>query len=166
MKKRTLKTDPSQFLSGWKEIANFLGMGVRTIQRYERELGLPVRRPAGKVRGSVVAVKAELDGWVKASPIRDAFRLRNADQDYRQSTQALHKGVSELATLHKQMSMLRSELHDSVERLRGNIELLQGEVNQRQNKSLSPVYSHDERDLLDRTMPNTIIVPIKYPKAN
>ena len=30
-----------EIFSGWKDIANYLGKGVRTIQRYERELGLP-----------------------------------------------------------------------------------------------------------------------------
>lgn len=34
-----------EILSGWKEIANYLRKGVRTVQRYERELGLPIRRP-------------------------------------------------------------------------------------------------------------------------
>ena len=33
-----------EILTGWNEIANYLGMGVRTVQRYERELGLPIRR--------------------------------------------------------------------------------------------------------------------------
>src|SRR5215470_14511393 len=64
-----------QVLSGWKEIASYLGKGVRTVQRYEIELSLPVRRPAGKSYGSVVATKAELDAWVGASPIREAFHL-------------------------------------------------------------------------------------------
>jgi hypothetical protein len=54
----------SRILSGWKDIANYLGEGVRTVQRYERELGLPVRRPAGKTTGSVTVVKSELDAWV------------------------------------------------------------------------------------------------------
>jgi len=58
-----------QFLSGWKQIANYLGMGVRTVQRYEREQGLPIHRPAGKSSGSVVASKAELDRWVTAGPV-------------------------------------------------------------------------------------------------
>jgi hypothetical protein len=31
-------------LNGWKEIAAHLGKGVRTVQRWERELGLPVHR--------------------------------------------------------------------------------------------------------------------------
>lgn len=36
---------PPQFLTGWKEIANYLGKGVRAVQRYERKFGLPVRAP-------------------------------------------------------------------------------------------------------------------------
>jgi hypothetical protein len=54
----------AEILSGWKEIASYLGMGVRTIQRYEREAGLPVHRRAGEDRGSVVATKTELGSWV------------------------------------------------------------------------------------------------------
>ena len=59
-----------EILSGWKDIANYLGKGVRTVQRYERELGLPIHRPAGKSLGSVIATKAELDRWVAAGPTR------------------------------------------------------------------------------------------------
>ena len=59
-----------EILSGWKDIANYLGKGVRTVQRYERELGLPVHRPAGKYVGSVIVTKAELDRWVAAGPTR------------------------------------------------------------------------------------------------
>jgi predicted DNA-binding transcriptional regulator AlpA len=64
-----------EVLSGWKEIANYLGMGVRTVQRYEREQGLPIRRPAGRSTGSVIATKAEIDAWISASPLREPFRL-------------------------------------------------------------------------------------------
>ena len=55
----------SQTLSGWKQIANYLGLGVRTVQRYERVLRLPIHRPAGKLKSRVFATKAELDRWVK-----------------------------------------------------------------------------------------------------
>ena len=58
-----------EILSGWKEIAVHLGKGVRTVQRYERKLGLPIRRPSGKSIGSVIATVAELDAWITASPI-------------------------------------------------------------------------------------------------
>ena len=56
----------SAILSGWKEIANYLGKGVRTVQRYEIELQLPVRRPSNHPRrGPVIAITVELDEWVK-----------------------------------------------------------------------------------------------------
>lgn len=38
-------------LNSWKEVATYLGRGIRTVQRWERELGLPIRRPRGKPRG-------------------------------------------------------------------------------------------------------------------
>jgi hypothetical protein len=37
-------------LNSWKEIASYMGRGVRTVQRYERELHLPVGRIHGKAR--------------------------------------------------------------------------------------------------------------------
>src|SRR5215831_4406762 len=82
VKERQKKRESQQFLNGWKEIAGYLGKGVRTTQRYERTLGLPVRRPAGKPSGSVIATRAELDGWVKASPISEIFHLRNLQPEY------------------------------------------------------------------------------------
>lgn len=57
------------FLNSWKEIAQYLGRGVRTVQRWEAELGLPVRRPRGKSRSAVVAVRSELDEWMARAPL-------------------------------------------------------------------------------------------------
>jgi hypothetical protein len=52
----------TEVFSGWKEIANYLGVAIRTLQRYEgRSNGLPIHRPSGKSKGAVVAIKAELD---------------------------------------------------------------------------------------------------------
>src|SRR3954462_13535228 len=62
-------------ISGWKDIANYLGKGVRTVQRYERELGLPVSRPAGRGDGSRIATKAELDCWIASVPLREVVRV-------------------------------------------------------------------------------------------
>lgn len=56
-----------QILTGWKAIANYLGAGIRSVQRYERELRLPIHRPAGKRKSPVMALKADLDGWAKGS---------------------------------------------------------------------------------------------------
>lgn len=53
----------SSRLHSWKEVAAYLGCGVRTVQRWEATEGLPVHRhPHGK-RDSVYAYPSELDGW-------------------------------------------------------------------------------------------------------
>jgi hypothetical protein len=57
-------------LHSWKEISSYMNLGVRTIQRYELHLGLPVHRVAGKSRSAVVAFSDELDAWVNRSPTR------------------------------------------------------------------------------------------------
>jgi hypothetical protein len=53
-------------LTSWKEIGQHLGKGVRTVQRWERQLGLPVRRPHGRSKGTVLALTDELDAWVRS----------------------------------------------------------------------------------------------------
>lgn len=54
-----------QVLNSWKEIATYLGRGVRTVQRWEQELDLPVRRPRGKQRSAVIAFTRDLDLWLR-----------------------------------------------------------------------------------------------------
>ena len=59
-------------LDSWKEIAAYLGRGVRTVQRWEREEGLPVHRLAHAERGSVFADPAELTDWWNSRQIEPA----------------------------------------------------------------------------------------------
>ncbi|HEX5435374.1 MAG TPA: hypothetical protein VFY05_14135 [Candidatus Angelobacter sp.] len=58
----------AEVLNSWKEIAAYMGRGVRTVQRWEQELGLPVRRPRGKERSAVIALKPDLDRWLQRVP--------------------------------------------------------------------------------------------------
>ena len=58
----------SNALSSWKEIAQFFGKGVRTVQRWETQYGLPVRRTLGD--GSVLAIPDELNTWLHAQKKR------------------------------------------------------------------------------------------------
>lgn len=55
----------SQCLHTWKEIARYLDCGVRTVQRWEEQLALPVRRADGKTRSHVLATRSEIDEWLK-----------------------------------------------------------------------------------------------------
>lgn len=111
------RTNP-EFLSGWKEIAAYLRKGVRTVQRYERHMGLPVRRPAGKTQGSVLATRAELDKWMSAQPLREAVQVeRTIPNTSTAAFAALKKSVANMRRLHEDMLELREELRASVETL-------------------------------------------------
>ncbi len=68
-------TQPER-LSTWKEIAVYLDCDVRTCQRWERKLGLPVHRldpDSSKTR--VFAYKSELDEWLKKDLRTKSFRI-------------------------------------------------------------------------------------------
>lgn len=55
---------PKATLNSWKEIAEHLERGVRTVQRWEHELNLPVRRLGKGKRSPVYALVGELDLWM------------------------------------------------------------------------------------------------------
>lgn len=57
-----------RMLTSWKEIAGFLGKSVRTVQRWERLLGLPVHRPKKSLSGIVLADPGELEAWLRSQP--------------------------------------------------------------------------------------------------
>jgi hypothetical protein len=66
MRAEAEKTD-STVLTCWKDIANYLGKGVRTVQRWEQEFGLPVRRPKGIAhKSAVIAYARDLDAWLES----------------------------------------------------------------------------------------------------
>jgi len=62
-------------LKSWVEIAGFVSCGVRTAQRYERELGLPVHRD--RDRRAVWADGDELLNWVRGFKLSDRLRPRS-----------------------------------------------------------------------------------------
>jgi transcriptional regulator with XRE-family HTH domain len=52
-------------LTSWKEVARYMGKGVRTVQRWERDFNLPVRRPSGaKNKRAILVLAADLDAWI------------------------------------------------------------------------------------------------------
>lgn len=72
----------SVVLQSWKQIAEHLGRTERTAQRWELEFGLPVHRPSGKSRSSVMALAQEIEEWTRGKPslkqIRTTARLNRA----------------------------------------------------------------------------------------
>lgn len=87
-------------LNGWKEIANYMRRGVRTVQRWE-SLGLPVHRPSNRLGASVIANASELDEWL--------IRTHARPQDLLSSLQARVKLLEfENAALRREIMQLRN----------------------------------------------------------
>jgi CheY-like chemotaxis protein len=60
-------SDSKPVLTSWKQVAEYMGKAVRTVQRWERDLGLPVRRQGGTGKNAVVAHPEELQEWLRTS---------------------------------------------------------------------------------------------------
>lgn len=54
----------SEDLDGWKQIASHFNRSVRSVQRWERNEGMPVRRHFHSRGASVFAIRTELDEWL------------------------------------------------------------------------------------------------------
>lgn len=66
--RQTVNTAPLR-LNSWKEIASYLDRGVRTVQRWERELQLPVHRIGKGKRSPVYSTSTELNFWLNTSGV-------------------------------------------------------------------------------------------------
>ena len=53
-------------LTSWKEIAHYFNKSVRTVQRWEQQFGLPIRRPDVHDHGIVIAFPNELADWMQS----------------------------------------------------------------------------------------------------
>lgn len=86
-------------VTGWKAIAAHFNRTERTVQRWERELGLPVHRVKSERGGTVYASRCELDEWLRCL---DTSRLAGGetagDLETRQSPGTLLLGTSRKVT--------------------------------------------------------------------
>jgi tetratricopeptide (TPR) repeat protein len=80
-------------LNGWKEIAAYVARDRRTVERWEKLRGLPVRRMPGEGRATVYALISELDEWL-ASSKPDETEVENADPA-RTGSRTIGSGASE-----------------------------------------------------------------------
>ena len=70
-------SDGERKLDSWKDIAAFFERDLRTVIRWEKELGLPVHRYPGKTKGRVYALVGELQAWADG-PRRSAAEVATA----------------------------------------------------------------------------------------
>ncbi len=131
MVKETL--DSTSTLNSWKEIATFLNRGVRTVQRWERELGLPVHRVRKSEHSPVFAYARELKLWMQSTPVfvdqpaperRQALRMegRTRRGGGESAVQRSHRLMGQLAALvvehRNRTDALVEKLNLTMERVR------------------------------------------------
>ena len=92
-----------KILCGWKNIATYMDMSIRSAQRYELEHALPVRRPSGTSR--VIATIPNLDAWVANRPTRTASRATTVTVPL--LFEKLQAGFEKMQRLSEEMKQLR-----------------------------------------------------------
>jgi hypothetical protein len=116
--------DEPVVLSSWKDIAKHLDKSVRTVQRWEHRLGLPVRRPNGASRKNAVLVdRRELDAWfaTRFSARDNPPRLALSGAKTPDSTlNALMEGLRNTRVLLARNYALREQIRESVVQLNRN----------------------------------------------
>lgn len=99
-----------RILTSWKDIANYLGKGVRTVQRWEADMGLPVLRPDGH-ENKVLARCSEIDAWLRSNWVqRKPHRLQMNGS----GTAELDGARVNCSSLRQKQRTLRGELHATV----------------------------------------------------
>ena len=76
-------------LDGWKAVAAHLRKSVRTAQRWERELGLPVHRMQAETGEIVYAFTSEIDTWVRERERGPRVMRSAAEPDVRGDIRAM-----------------------------------------------------------------------------
>jgi hypothetical protein len=110
-------SDVRDVLQSWKEIAAELDRGVRTVQRWERTLGLPVHRVGKRSRSPVFAFKDELRAW-----------LRNNAQGDGKGMERVRDSISGLEIVQHMIEFFSARLpyqkEQNCERCRGPMQIL------------------------------------------
>ena len=108
--------DRTQLLSGWKQIANYMHQGVRTVQRWEL-IGLPVRRVRNNGRSPVIAFAEDLDLWARSLHVPLLDRI----QELRATVSSLE---AQICSLKRQLRVRNRPAHMERDRSLHSVALL------------------------------------------
>jgi predicted DNA-binding transcriptional regulator AlpA len=120
-------SEDSTVLSSWKDIAKYLGKGVRTVQRWERHLGLPVRRPIGAAQKSAVMLyRGDVDAWLATRFSARALEKDGAqrNQSSRSARSTLREGIRTARELRTANQALTEQISASIRLLAERCDLL------------------------------------------
>jgi hypothetical protein len=119
-------TDHSPVLTSWKDIARYMGKGVRTVQRWEQDFGLPVRRPNGSSKKAVLARPRDLDAWValRCSSRAHAAAPIGSDHSCVKALSSLTSQIQTSLILRDNNRVLINEVQLALDMLRSQIDAL------------------------------------------
>ena len=131
----TNRSNHPPVLTSWKDIAQYLGKGVRTVQRWEQDFGLPVRRPQGSNKKAILARPSDLDAWVALRcssrsqlVATDGAALLPSNRSCSQvsvgALSALNAQIQTSRLLHHSNLTLMNEFSSALERLRSELRTL------------------------------------------
>ena len=143
---RTTSGQNRRILNSWKEVAGYLGRGVRTAQRYERDFGLPVHRPAAKMRGSVIAFTDQLDKWLEETPV--GYDGEPAHRQHRALPAWSSERSQQLGQATQQLLGNDALLCSSLETLKGKIKQQQKSLDSEPDKFRLLVIEDDTKDVM------------------
>lgn len=135
-------SDDSTVLSSWKDIARYLGKGVRTVQRWERHLGLPVRRPIGaSQKSAVVLYRGDVDAWLATRFSARSLQKDGAEGDVcsRSARSTLKEGIQKARELRTANQKLTEQIMASIRLLSERCDLLSTQGLQEPWRSIEPV---------------------------
>jgi hypothetical protein len=102
-------------LTSWKDIASYVGKGTRTVQRWEREVGFPVRRTKFGSKSPVLAITTEIDAWVRLQRFAHG-RVGLVDSERTALRRSLKALQSENRDLRDQLTLAQAKLFAIEER--------------------------------------------------
>lgn len=114
-------------LNSWKEIAAYLKRGVRTVQRWEAELAMPVRRPRGTSRSAVVAMRSDIDEWLNSIPVSNRTQRTQGNGRHAQPNAAGNQSeirdlIARSRDLRRDMAQSRDGLQSALNHLIINLQ--------------------------------------------
>jgi predicted DNA-binding transcriptional regulator AlpA len=121
--RKRLTMNNSPVLSSWKEIAQYLGKGVRTVQRWEQEMGLPVRRPLGAGHKKIVLARtSDLDTWMALHwlPRSPDEKKQAGDEMGKEVVAGLSDGIRRARDLREANHTLLEQMRALVQELMNN----------------------------------------------
>src|SRR5438128_6171976 len=111
----------SDVLNSWKEVSSYIGRGVRTVQRWEKDFGLPVRRPSGHLRGSVIALKTDIDNWLGSRHAREAEKAAGGNGNGHVDLKPVHENYQRLKKSTQSLIQKCERLEISTKVLESNL---------------------------------------------